>query len=80
MEGHLVTEAQPRPPVVLGQPPVGYSMVGLWTDESRLLKWYAAAVKAHDNKPYVMSYDGELYTLWVKKTKGEGKMVGKGWK
>ena len=76
MEGVLVK----RPPVAIGEPPSGYSLIGMWTEEERLLKWYNAALRARDTKPYVMTYGGELYTLWVKKTKGEGKMIGKGWK
>jgi hypothetical protein len=66
-----------KPPMVQ-EAPMGYSFVGLWNDEQKALNWYAAAMKAKDTKPYVMTHDGELYTLWVKKRKNE-KMVGKGW-
>jgi hypothetical protein len=88
IDGKLVTEkvsltppmASMRPPMIKGEPPTGYSLVGIFNEEPRLLRWYEAAIKAKDTKPYLMSFDGSLYTLWVKKTKGEGKMLGKGWK
>ena len=65
-----------KPPMVK-EPPMGYSFVGLWNDEAKALAWYSAAMKARDTKPYVMTYDGELYHLWTKKQKN-GKMVGRG--
>jgi len=67
-----------RPPLVQ-EPPTGFSFVGLWDREEKLLNWYSAAMKAKDTKPYVMTTDGKLYHLWVKKPKN-GKMLGWGFK
>jgi|GEM_PF-6673396 len=72
--------------VSYGDPPPGYSFVGLWDNEAGARKWYAAAVKAakvtkKPLKSYALTYNHitGIFTLWVKKRKGEGKMVGKGY-
>lgn len=61
-------------------PPMGYSFVGLWDNVEGAHRWYAAAMKAKDKKPYFLRYNSKekIYSLFVKKTKGEGKMVGRG--
>jgi len=63
-----------------GEPPTGYSFVGLWTDKAGAHRWHAAAMKAKDTKPYMLTLKYGVYILWVKKRKGEGKMIGKGFK
>ena len=68
--------------VFYGEPPMGYSFIGLWDNEAKAQEWYAAAMKAKDTKPYILTYNhtSSIFTLWVKKRKGEGKMVGKGFR
>lgn len=73
--------------VIEGEPPVGYSFVTYGDTPMRPMQWYARAVKAARVKgtplaDFVITVQkgskGEKYTLWVKKGKGKGKMVGKG--
>lgn len=71
-------------PVIKGDPPTGYSFVTFSDKPMKPMLWYANAVKiaratGKPLKDYVITVNkkGE-YTLWVKKRKGEGKMVGKG--
>jgi hypothetical protein len=68
--------------IFYGEPPMGYSFIGLWDNEAGAQKWYAAAMKAKDTKPYILTYNPSsgIFTLWVMKRKGEGKMVGKGFR
>jgi hypothetical protein len=73
-------------PVIHGDhPPTGYSFVTFDEKPMRPMLWYANAVKiaratGNPLKDFVITINkkGE-YTLWVKKRKGEGKMVGKGY-
>jgi hypothetical protein len=62
------------------QPPMGYSFIGLWETEEPAQNWYANALKCGDTKPYYLTYNNLMYTLWTMKHKNNGKMVGKGWK
>jgi hypothetical protein len=65
--------------VTTGEPPMGYSFVGLWETEAPAQAWYANALRCGDTKPYVLTYHNCMYVLFTLKHKGNGKMVGKGW-
>lgn len=60
-------------------PPLGYSLVGIVATRDDAERWYVAALKARDKKSYYLQECHTHYALYVKKRKGEGKMVGKGW-
>jgi hypothetical protein len=71
------------PEIIKGNPPSGYSFVTMDEKPMKAMLWYANAVKVarvtgRPLKPYVITYKNGVYTLWVQKRKGEGKMVGAG--
>lgn len=70
-----------------GEPPEGYQPVTFSERPEIPVRWYLNAVRVSKimKKPladYIMTHKKEgtrlKYVLWVKKTKGEGKVVGKG--
>lgn len=72
-----------KPKFIKGDPPSGYSFVTFDEKPMKPMLWYANAVKVaratgKPLKEYVITLNHGMYTLWVKKRKGEGKMVGKG--
>jgi hypothetical protein len=69
----------PTLPIHKGPVPTGYSFVGIFETRQKVDRWYDAAIKAKDPKPYLLTYSGGLYHLWTFKRKGEGKLVGTGW-
>lgn len=69
--------------VIYGEPPSGYSFVTMDELPMKPMLWYARAVKSarvmgRPLKSYVITHQRGVYTLWVQKRKGEGKMIGKG--
>jgi hypothetical protein len=70
-------------PVIYGEPPTGYSLVTFDDKPMKPMLWYANAVKiaratGKPIKEFVITVNKGKFTLWVKKRKGEGKMVGRG--
>ena len=61
-----------------GEPPFGYSSIGLFKTKEGAQKWVDAADAAGQTYPFYLNYDGVYYTLWRKKGKGS-KMTGLGW-
>lgn len=71
--------ARKKLPGGTAEPPTGYSLVGIVPTRDDAEQWYAAALKAKDKKPYYLQECHTYYALFVKKRKGDGKMVGAGW-
>jgi hypothetical protein len=74
-----------KPKFIHGEPPSGYSLITFDDKPMKPMLWYTNAVKVaratgKPLKEYIITLDRGMYTLWVKKSKGSGKMVGTGFK
>jgi hypothetical protein len=61
-----------------GDPPEGYSLVTMDELPYKPMLWFARALKNGSTNDFVLTFVEGMYVLWVKKHKGSGKMIGKG--
>jgi hypothetical protein len=71
------------PIIIEGDPPGSFSFVTKDKLPMKPMLWYTNAVKVarvtgRPLKEFVITHQHGYYILWVKKRKGEGKMVGAG--
>jgi hypothetical protein len=66
-------------PIIMGEPEEGFSFVTMNELPLKPMLWFCRAIKNGSTLKFQLTFKNNQYTLWRKKRKGQGKMVGVGW-